>query len=75
MLGKEPRNESYATDLVGFLKSEVGLTPPTMERVLHSNAIRFLGLAHGNAARARLAAFYKRHEMDQQRLEIFDTTS
>ena len=75
MLGKEPRNESYATDLVGFLKSEVGLTPQTMEHVLRLNTISFLGLASGNAARARLVSFYRRHELDQRRLEVFDITS
>ncbi|MEH2565676.1 putative TIM-barrel fold metal-dependent hydrolase [Bradyrhizobium sp. AZCC 2289] len=74
MLGKEPRNESFATDIVRFLKSEVGLTLPTMERVLRSNAIRFLGLTPGNATRARLTSFYKRHDMNPQRLEVFDAT-
>jgi predicted TIM-barrel fold metal-dependent hydrolase len=75
MLGKEPRNESYATDLVDFLKSEVGLTPPTMEHVLRLNTISFLGLAIGNATRARLVSFYRRHELDLRRLEVFDITS
>jgi hypothetical protein len=68
----EPRNENYATDIITFLKSEVGLTPRTMERVLRSNAISFLGLMHGNATRARLTSFYKRRQMDERRLQIFD---
>jgi predicted TIM-barrel fold metal-dependent hydrolase len=72
MLGKEPRNATYATDLASFLKVEIGLDQQTLDRVLRLNAVRFLGLLKGNGARERLTSFYRRNSLDERRLEIFD---
>jgi len=73
MLGKEPRSAEYAVDVIAFLKSEVGIkSQTTMDRVMRFNAVRFLGLAPGNQTRERLVSFYKRYELDDRRLEVFD---
>jgi hypothetical protein len=75
MLGKEKGHASFATELTEFLKTELGLSNEMMDRVLKMNAVRFLGLKSGNQARERLDAFYRRHDLNEARLKVFDQAS
>lgn len=68
MVGREPDFPNYTSEVLKFLRSEVGLDEEKLDRVMMSNAIRFLGLLPGDKTRRRLTAFYQRHDLPLSRL-------
>lgn len=73
MLGQESKSDTFATDLFAFLRHDVGLSQDAIERVRFRNAIRFLGLSQGSAARSRLESLYQRWQLPSKRLALFDS--
>ena len=71
MLGVERGNERYTEAVARFLQDECGFDAAAMDRFLFGNAVRFLGLARGEATRERLDDFYRRHNV-AGRLGAFD---
>ena len=57
----------YAARTVTFLRN-CGITGEKLERVMHGNAIRFLGLGAGEANRVRLTRFYEANGQSADRL-------
>jgi predicted TIM-barrel fold metal-dependent hydrolase len=72
MLGVESRHDLYPEVLAKFLRDDCGFDADAMGRVFHGNAIRFLGLGRGEPARDRLASFYNDHNLNGNRLAVFD---
>lgn len=68
MVGREPNFPNYTSEVVKFLLDECGLDDQQLDRVMMSNAVRFLGLLPGDKTRRRLAAFYQRHDLPISRL-------
>ena len=61
MVGREPDFPRYTSEIVTFFRSDCGLDETQLDRVMMTNAIRFLGLLPGDETRKRLEAFYRRH--------------
>jgi len=71
MTQKEAGHEGYIANMERFLRS-LGLGNAAVENFFFENAVRFLGLRSGDAARERLGAFFRANAMDEKRLDIFN---
>lgn len=71
MLGREAGHENYFRAIRDLL-SEIGLDKIKQRNFFFENSVRFLGLHKGQLARSRLENYYRRHGLEQDRLNIFD---
>ncbi|TCP30115.1 amidohydrolase family protein [Sphingomonas sp. BK235] len=74
MLGLENRYPDYAGRVIEFLRQSCGFDQPRIDRILHQNAGRFLGLGRGNAAWSRLSFYYSRNQLSLSRLKQIQAT-
>lgn len=61
MTGVVPGDTNYTQTVTQFLKEDCGFNDDAMKRILTGNAMRFLGLREGDAARERLRRFYRQN--------------
>lgn len=70
MLGRESDHNRYFSQ-VQNLMAQAGFSPVDWEHITRDNAIAFLGLSSGSAARTRLEGWYQRNNLDASRLAVF----
>lgn len=70
MLGQEAGYKSYIKQVNAFLKDDCGWPDDARRRFFSENACRFLPLAPGTVGRERLLSFYKRHNLNPERLPV-----
>jgi hypothetical protein len=63
------RKPSYAERIVAFLAS-CGMSAEDIEGVMEKNALRFLGMTAGGAARQRLLSFYSANSLSPKELPL-----
>ena len=71
MLGLDRAYEGYTERVYQYFRRHVGFSDAMLARLFAGNAAAFLGLRRGDAARDRLARFYRRHGLPQSRLPEF----
>jgi predicted TIM-barrel fold metal-dependent hydrolase len=74
MTQKENGCEAYLTNMEAFFRT-AGVSETGRDNFFYRNAIRFLGLQTGGAARERLAAFYRSNGLEERKLTVFDETT
>lgn len=71
MLGVDPAYERYTHGIYEYFRSQCGFDSARLDRLYFGNAARFLGVRQGDAARARIAEFYRRHGVPAKKLPAF----
>ena len=71
MLAREFGHADYLTTIADLLDA-LGLDAAAGRRVFKWNAVHYLGLAPGEKTRRRLEAYYRCHQLDADRLRVFD---
>lgn len=69
MLGLDGGYPDYTTLIHDFFSGACGFLPEQMDRLMHGNAERFLGLSRGSQTWSRLTAYYSKNNLPLGRLQ------
>jgi len=73
MLGLDKSYPDYTERVYQYFRRNIGFDGAMLARLFAGNAAAFLGLRQGDACRARLMSFYRRHGLPEDRIPTFQT--
>jgi len=72
MLGLDPAYNGYTERVYKYFRETIGFSEPMLNRLFSENAAAFLSLGKNGLVRERLLKFYRKHQVPEARLPVFD---